>query len=180
MGKPRSGRAGDAGDALPAAEAVVGLGANEGETIAALAAARHALAALPDTTLAAASSLYRTAPIGREDQPDFLNGVCLLKTRLAPEVLAQALFDLERTLGRVRTGVRNGPRVIDIDLLYYEGVVRDEPALTLPHPRLHERAFVLYPWAEIMPGFRIPGRGALSDLCRVVQDQRVERLETKW
>ncbi len=180
MGKPRSGRAGDAGGAPRALEAVVGLGANEGDTISALSAARRALAGLPATTLAASSSLYQTAPIGWEDQPDFLNAVCLLRTGLAPELLAEALFDLERVLGRVRTGVRNGPRAIDIDLLYYEGVVRDGPALTLPHPRLHERAFVLYPWAEIMPGFRIPGLGTLDDLCLGVQGQKVERLETKW
>ncbi len=158
----------------------MGLGANEGDTVAALSAARRALADLPTTRLAATSSLYRTAPVGWAHQPDFLNGVCLLRTALAPEVLGEALFDLERTLGRVRTGVRNGPRVIDIDLLYYEGVRRDGPTLTLPHPRLHERAFVLYPWAEIMPGFRIPGLGALDDLCRAVQDQRVERLEITW
>ncbi|MHB1512446.1 MAG: 2-amino-4-hydroxy-6-hydroxymethyldihydropteridine diphosphokinase [Acidiferrobacter sp.] len=163
-----------------AAEAVVGLGANEGDTVATLSAARRALAELPATCLAATSSLYRTAPIGWTDQPDFLNAVCLLRTALAPEVLAEALFDLERTLGRVRVGVRNGPRVIDIDLLYYEGVTRDGPTLTLPHPRLHERAFVLYPWAEIVPGFRIPGLGALDDLRRAVQDQRAERLAIKW
>lgn len=178
--RPRSARAGGAGGAQPAVDAIVGLGANLGEAAATLSAARRALAGVPETTLAACSSLYRTAPIGWEHQPDFLNAVCRLETALAPEVLADALFAIERRLGRVRSGLRNGPRAIDIDLLYYEGAVREDPALRLPHPRLQERAFVLYPWAEIMPAFRIPGLGALADLCRRVEGQRVERLEVQW
>ncbi|WP_298135509.1 2-amino-4-hydroxy-6-hydroxymethyldihydropteridine diphosphokinase [Acidiferrobacter sp.] len=163
-----------------AVDAIVGLGGNLGETAATLSAAREALSGLAHTTLVAASSLYRTAPMGGPDQPDYLNAVCRLQTALAPEGLAAALFAVERRLGRIRTGLRNEPRVIDIDLLYYEGVVCEGPALILPHPRLRERAFVLYPWAEIMPDFCIPKLGALADLRRAVRDQRVERLERPW
>jgi 2-amino-4-hydroxy-6-hydroxymethyldihydropteridine diphosphokinase len=164
----------------PAVDAIVGLGGNLGETAAILGRARHALSGLPQTTLVAASSLYRTAPIGGQRQPDYLNAVCRLQTALTPEGLADALFAIERRLGRVRTGVRNEPRAIDIDLLYYEGVIREDPTLRLPHPRLQERAFVLYPWREIMPDFRIPGLGALADLGQAVCDQRVERLDRQW
>ena len=164
----------------PAVDAIVGLGGNLGETAAILGRARQALSGLPQTILVAASSLYRTAPIGGQRQPDYLNAVCRLQTALTPEGLADALFAIERRLGRVRTGVRNEPRAIDIDLLYYEGVIREDPTLRLPHPRLQERAFVLYPWREIMPDFRIPGLGALADLGQAVCDQRVERLDRQW
>ena len=164
----------------PAVDAIVGLGGNLGETAATLSAARRALSGLAQTTLVAASSLYRTAPIGGRQQPDYLNAVCRLQTALTPEGLADGLFAIERRLGRVRTGVRNEPRAIDVDLLYYEGVTQKDPALSLPHPRLQERAFVLYPWMEIMPDFRIPGLGALADLARAVRDQQVERLDRRW
>ena len=180
MGRARSAHASGAGGVRPAVDAVVGLGGNLGETAATLSAARRALCGIAQTTLVAASSLYRTAPIGGQRQPDYLNAVCRLQTTLTPEGLADALFAIERRLGRVRTGVRNEPRAIDIDLLYYEGVVREGPALSLPHPRLQERAFVLYPWVEIMPDFRIPGLGALADLGQAVRDQRVERLDRQW
>ncbi len=164
----------------PAVDAVVGLGGNLGETAATLSAARQALSDLAQTTLVAASSLYRTAPIGGQRQPDYLNAVCRLRTALTPEGLADGLFAIERRLGRVRTGVRNEPRAIDVDLLYYEGVTQTDPVLSLPHPRLQERAFVLYPWMEIMPDFCIPGLGALADLARAVRDQQVERLDRRW
>ena len=164
----------------PAVDAIVGLGGNLADTAATLSAAREAISGLPQTTLVAASSLYQTAAIGGQRQPDYLNAVCRLQTALTPEGLADALFAIEKRLGRVRTGVRNEPRAIDIDLLYYEGVIREDPALRLPHPRLQERAFVLYPWVEIMPDFRIPGPGALADLGQAVRDQRVERLDRQW
>lgn len=179
-GKAKSGHADGAGAGRPAVDAVVGLGANLGDTVAALTAAREALAALPATLLVKASSLYRTAPVGYSDQPDFLNAVCWFKTGLGPWAFAEAVFALERDLGRVRTGVRNGPRVIDIDLLYFGGACEPGPILQLPHPRFHERAFVLYPWREIMPDFGVPGVGRIADLCAAVQDQRTERLEMRW
>ncbi len=162
------------------ADAVVGLGANLGDPLATLSAARAALAVLSETTLVRCSSIYKTAPVGFLDQPDFLNAVCWLKTALTAERLAAELFALEGRLGRVRTDLRNGPRTVDLDLLFYEGVSCARPDLELPHPRLHERAFVLYPWLEIMPGFVLPEHGPLRELCRGVPGQRVERLEAVW
>lgn len=163
-----------------AVDAIVGLGANQGDTVTTLGAARSALAGLAETVLWAYSSLYRTAPVGFQDQPDFLNAICWLKTELGPAALAQELFALEHALGRVRTGLKDGPRVIDLDLLYYEGVVSDAPHLHLPHPRLHERAFVLYPWAEIVPDMVVPSYGVVRELCQRVQGQRAERLAIAW
>ena len=148
--------------------------------MATLSAARAALAVLSETTLVRCSSIYKTAPVGFLDQPDFLNAVCWLKTALTAERLAVELFALEGRLGRVRTKLRNGPRTVDLDLLFYEGVNCARPDLELPHPRLHERAFVLYPWFEIMPSFVLPEHGPLRELCRGVLGQRVERLEAVW
>lgn len=162
------------------ADVVVGLGANLGDPLATLSAARSALGALNETTLVRCSSVYKTAPVGFLEQPDFLNAVCWLKTALTAECLASELFALEQRSGRVRSAPRNGPRTLDLDLLFYEGVTRADPHLELPHPRLHERAFVLYPWLEIMPGFVLPGHGSLKELCSGLPAQRVERLETVW
>lgn len=162
------------------ADVVVGLGANLGDPLATLSAARTALEAFQETTLVRCSSIYKTAPVGVLDQPDFLNAVCWLQTALTATRMAAELFALEQRSGRVRSALRNGPRTLDLDLLFYEGVTCADPDLELPHPRLHERAFVLYPWLEIMPGFVLPGRGPLRELCRGLPEQRVERLETAW
>lgn len=128
--------------------AFLSLGANLGDRGGFLARARVGLAALPGTTLAAASRVYETAPQGYAEQPAFLNQVVCLETRLAPAELLAAAQRLETAAGRVR-GVRFGPRTLDIDILLYEGVESADPDLTLPHPRLHERAFVLVPLAEL-------------------------------
>jgi len=180
VNKARSAVGANAGAAPQVVDAVIGLGANLGDTVATLTAARRALGTLPQTALVRSSSLYRTAPVGFQDQPDFLNAVCWLQTSLPAAALATELFALEQVLGRVRTTERDGPRAIDLDLLYYEGMACDDPDMHIPHPRLHERAFVLYPWVEIMPDFTLPGHGALNDLCEQVQGQRVERLPTVW
>ncbi|MHB8255056.1 MAG: 2-amino-4-hydroxy-6-hydroxymethyldihydropteridine diphosphokinase [Acidiferrobacter sp.] len=180
MARARSVAGASGGVEPQVVDAVIGLGANLGDTQATLTSARLALQGLPETVLVRSSSLYRTAPVGFAEQPDFLNAVCWLKTGLSAPALAAELFALERALGRVRTALRDGPRVIDLDLLYYEGVMGGDPELHLPHPRLHERAFVLYPWAEIMPDFWVPGLGALSDLCARVRGQRAERLHLVW
>jgi 2-amino-4-hydroxy-6-hydroxymethyldihydropteridine diphosphokinase len=134
-----------------------------------------ALARLPSTRLMARSSLYRTAPVGKLDQPDFVNAVARLETALAPEALLQALLAIEGSQGRVR-GERNAPRTLDLDLLLYDDLVLDRPGLTLPHPRLHERAFVLVPLAELDPALRVPGRGPLRALLAQVAGQRVTRM----
>jgi len=105
----------------------------------------------------------------------FINAVCELETELPPRDLMQALLDIERAHGRVRDRP-GGPRTLDLDLLWYDGQVLQEPALTLPHPRLHERAFVLYPLYELAPGLEIPGQGRVEDLLPACASQVVERL----
>ncbi|NLD67595.1 MAG: 2-amino-4-hydroxy-6-hydroxymethyldihydropteridine diphosphokinase [Limnobacter sp.] len=152
----------------------VGLGANLGDSRQALREARTALAALPGTRLAGVSSLYRSAPIDAAG-PDYLNAVAALDTGLAPEPLLDALLDIERRAGRQRPW-RNAPRVLDLDLLLHAGTVVASPRLTLPHPRLHLRAFVLMPLAELAPGSTIPGHGRVDALLASVADQRIERL----
>ena len=127
-----------------------GLGANLGDPAATLREAKTRLDAIGRVT--AVSSLYRTPPWGVADQPPFVNAALALETALDPDALLAALKALERALGRVAS-VRWGPRAIDIDILDYEGVRRDDPALTIPHARLFERAFVLVPLAEIEPSF---------------------------
>ena len=155
--------------------AYVALGANIGDPKATLLAAFAALANIADSRVARCSSLYRTAPVGLHNQPDFINAVALLETTLAPEALLDALFDIEARFGRVR-GERNGPRVLDLDLLLYNHLELDLPRLTLPHPRLHLRAFVLVPLAEVAPDLAIPRRGSLAAWLPAVANQGIVRL----
>ncbi len=126
-----------------------------------------ALAALPHTTLSARSRLYRTPPWGVVDQPDFINAAARLDTALAPRALLDALLAIEAAAGRVR-GVRNGPRILDLDLLLYGDRIIVEPDFMVPHPRLHERAFVLLPLADIAPNAEVPGQGHVADLLKRV------------
>ena len=156
--------------------AFIGLGANLGDPRAALDAAFVALSRLPDSTLRAASSLYRSAPIDSSG-PDYLNAVVQLDTLLAPRTLLGELQRIERVHGRERP-YRNAPRTLDLDLLLYGDHCVDSKALTVPHPRLHERAFVLLPLAEIAPHLMIPGRGAIGALLPAIAAQRIDRLTT--
>jgi len=155
--------------------AFVALGANLQDPVAQVRSGVRALAMLAHTRRCCCSSLYRTAPLGYTDQPAFINAVCELDTDLPPRALMQALLDIERDHGRVRHKP-GGPRTLDLDLLWYDGQVLQEPELTLPHPRLHERAFVLYPLYELAPGLEIPGRGRVEDLLPACRGQDVERL----
>jgi 2-amino-4-hydroxy-6-hydroxymethyldihydropteridine diphosphokinase len=157
----------------------VALGANLGDPVTTVKAALAALRELPQMELVAASSLYRTAPVGLTpgltDQPDFINAVVEMTTVLpAPSFLAQ-LFAIEAGFGRQRS-VSNAPRTLDLDLLLYGDLVSTDSQLTLPHPRLHERAFVLAPLVEIAPELHIPGLGAVDALLAECVDQRIERL----
>ena len=131
-----------------ARRAFVALGSNLGDREAYLAQAREALAALPGTTLLAASSIYETAPQDRADQPAFLNQVVALETGLEANDLLHACQRIETEHGR-RRDVRFGPRTLDIDILLLEGIESDDPLLTVPHPRMWQRAFVLVPLAEV-------------------------------
>jgi 2-amino-4-hydroxy-6-hydroxymethyldihydropteridine diphosphokinase len=155
--------------------AFVALGANIGDPTATVLAAFAALANLPESRVARCSSLYRTAPVGLRNQPDFINAVAVLETTLPPESLLDALLDLEARFGRIRRD-RNGPRTLDLDLLLYDDIELELPRLTLPHPRLHLRAFVLYPLAEVAPGITLPRRGNVAAWLPAVANQGIARL----
>ncbi len=157
------------------ASAYIGLGSNLEDPIEQLRAGIAALARLPETALERCSSFYLSAPIGRLDQPDFINAVCRVRTALAPAVLLRRLLAIEAGRGRSRA-VSGGPRTLDLDLLLYGDRTVRQPGLTLPHPRLHERAFVLYPLHELAPDLAIPGRGALADLLPACAGQKIEKL----
>jgi 2-amino-4-hydroxy-6-hydroxymethyldihydropteridine diphosphokinase len=160
-------------------DAYIGLGSNLAAPHRQLVAALQALAALPETRLRAVSSFYRSAPVGFTDQPDFVNAVACIETSLAPRALLEHLLAIEARHGRVRMQ-RNGPRSLDLDLLAHGPAVVDEPGLTLPHPRMHERAFVLVPLAEIAPDFEVAGRGPARVLAPVLAaDQRIERIDSE-
>jgi 2-amino-4-hydroxy-6-hydroxymethyldihydropteridine diphosphokinase len=155
-------------------DAYVGLGSNLGDRAAEIDSAIGEIAALPSTTLVARSSLYRSAPLAASGG-EYLNAVVRLRTALAPIALLHALQSIEQAHGRERP-FANAPRTLDLDLLLHGDAALDSSALTLPHPRLHERAFVLVPLAEIAPGLVIPRRGALTELCASVAAQPVAKL----
>jgi|SRR4249919_1740904 2-amino-4-hydroxy-6-hydroxymethyldihydropteridine diphosphokinase len=146
--------------------AFVGLGANLGDREGALRVALAALDATQGIEVVAVSTLRETDPVDYLDQPRFLNGAAALDTTLAPRELLDALLEVERSLGRTREGPRFGPRTIDLDLLLYGDESFDEPGLTVPHPRLHVRAFALEPLAELDPGLVVPGHGPLETLLQ--------------
>ena len=142
----------------------VGLGSNLADPPAQIEAGLRALAHLPRTCLSARSHSYRSIPWGCTDQPEFVNAVVRLDTRLEPRELLGQLLAIERRAGRERDGVRWGPRVLDLDILLYGDRRIAEPGLRVPHPHLTERAFVLVPLAEIAPDLDIPGHGRVVDL----------------
>jgi 2-amino-4-hydroxy-6-hydroxymethyldihydropteridine diphosphokinase len=156
--------------------AYVALGSNLGDSRQLLLQAITALASLPHTCLLAQSHIYRTPPWGVHDQPDFLNAVVVLETSLAPHDLLDALLDIERAAGRERSGERWGPRILDLDLLHMAGKTFSDGRLTLPHPHISERAFVLLPLNELAPELEIPGQGCVADLLRAVDTQGCELL----
>ena len=165
---------------VTACVAYVAIGANLGDPVATVRAAIEALRGIADTRFLRASSLYRTAPVGLHHQPDFINAVAALEVNravLPALTLLERLFAIEASFGRVRT-VKNAPRTLDLDLLLFGDQRLDQPGLTLPHPRMAERAFVLAPLAEIAPDLEIPGPGQglrVGDLLPGVANQRIER-----
>jgi 2-amino-4-hydroxy-6-hydroxymethyldihydropteridine diphosphokinase len=156
-------------------DAYIGLGSNLGNPVATLRAAAEALAMMPDTRLGAISSFYANPPVGYVEQPDFVNAVAKVETALAPRALLDELLAIERRFGRVRD-FPNAPRTLDLDVVLYSSEVVDEPGLTIPHPRMHERAFVIVPLAEIAPDLVIPGRGPVGGLVRQVESRSLRKL----
>lgn len=160
---------------MSAVRCYVGLGGNIGEVRQTLHSALAALGGIPGTDLVRASSLWRTSPVGHSEQPDFINAVAALDSTLAPHVLLDALLALEQRFGRKRS-FANAPRTLDLDLLLHGSALISEPCLTLPHPRMHERAFVLAPLIEIDPDCIIPGHGRAAHCLARITGQPIEKL----
>jgi 2-amino-4-hydroxy-6-hydroxymethyldihydropteridine diphosphokinase len=145
--------------------AYIGLGSNLGDRAANIRRAALLMDGGGGSRLITLSDTYETDPVGYADQPMFLNAAMLISTAATPRALLDRLLAVERELGRTRDGPRFGPRIIDLDLLLYDDLVLDEPGLTIPHPRMHERRFVLEPLAEVGgPSLEIPGHGPIRDL----------------
>lgn len=155
--------------------AFIALGSNLDDPAAHVREGIADLGRLPETRVTRASALYGSAPVGYRDQPDFINAVAEIETRLEPRPLLEALFQIEKRHGRTR-GVRNGPRTLDLDIAVYGDRVVREPGLIVPHPRLHERAFVIIPLAEVAPQLIIPGLGSVSRLLERMDAGSVTRL----
>lgn len=153
----------------------VGLGSNLADPHAQVLQAMRELANLPQVRVVRCSSLYRSAPVGYLDQPDFINAVVQLQTSLSPRGLLDALLALEQRCGRTREFV-NAPRTLDLDVLLYDDLQLHEHGLTIPHPQMHLRAFVLQPLLEIAPECVIPGVGMAADMARQCEDQRLEKI----
>ncbi len=160
---------------IASTKAFIGLGANLGDPEAQVRRALAALADLPGTRLVTASSFYRSAPVGVVAQPDFINAVAEIETALGARALLEALLAAERRFGR-RRDFPGAPRTLDLDLLLYGDRVIAEPGLVVPHPRMHERAFVLAPLAEIAPDVAIPGKGRAGALLAACTDQKIEKI----
>jgi len=156
--------------------AYIGLGSNQDGPRTQVSRAFEEIAALPRTRLEARSPLYRTAPLDAPGTPEFVNAVAAVETELSAPQLLAALQAIEARHGRERPFL-NAPRTLDLDLLLYDDMAFVSPALTLPHPRMHRRAFVLRPLLDLDPRAEIPGHGAARDLLRACADQAIERLE---
>ncbi len=156
--------------------AFVGLGSNLADPVVQVSRALDALGNLPQTRVVRRSSLYRSAPVDYLEQPDFINAVAQLETELLPRALLDELLALEHECGRTRE-FRNAPRTLDLDVLLYADLVHHEHGLTIPHPQMHLRAFVLQPLLEIAPDCVIPGIGAVAQAALLCAGQTLERLE---
>lgn len=157
----------------------VGVGGNVGDVRAAIAAAERAVGGLPGVVVVGRSSLYETAPVGPvTDQPPFLNACFALRCTGTPRELLEGLLEVERALGRDRTReTPGGPRRMDLDLLLWGTSIVEEPGLSVPHPRLWNRAFVLVPLVELAgPDLLVPGHGRAGDLLVAVRDQAVKKV----
>ena len=156
--------------------AVIALGSNLAEPARQVRAALSALEAHPQIQIEKTSSLYVTAPVGYDDQPDFVNAVCSVRTSLDGVSLLAVLNRIESDFGRERT-FRNAPRTLDLDIIDFDGISSSDPQLTLPHPRAHERSFVMKPLAEILPDFVLGGHGRAADLAAALGEEGIRLLE---
>jgi 2-amino-4-hydroxy-6-hydroxymethyldihydropteridine diphosphokinase len=156
--------------------AYIGIGSNLDNPVVQVQEAIEELGAIPDSLLIARSSLYGSKPMGAADQPNYVNAVVAIDTVLSPQALLQVLQAIERRRGRERTGEQWGPRVLDLDLLLYGGRRIDTADLTIPHPGLHERDFVLVPLEEIAGDISIPGRGRLSAFMSRCENHALRKL----
>lgn len=156
-------------------QAFIALGSNLENPISHVRQAFDELDQLPLSKLLVYSSLYRSAPVGRLDQPDFINAVAQIETKLSPYELLSGLLNIEKCHGRTRE-FTNAPRTLDLDILLYDDLKFHQHNLTLPHPRISQRAFVLHPLLEIAPNCHIPGLGAVAEFLAACHEQRVERI----
>jgi 2-amino-4-hydroxy-6-hydroxymethyldihydropteridine diphosphokinase len=159
--------------------AYVALGSNLSGPRQQVETAIAALGAIPETRLVLRSRLWRSRPMGPQDQPEFVNAVAGLLTRAAPRTLLEGLQEIERRLGKTPPPVHWGPRVIDLDLLMYGELCLDEPGLTLPHPGLHQRNFVLYPLSEIAADLWVPRLARVRELRKGISGAGIEPLATR-
>lgn len=157
-------------------KAFIGLGSNLEEPVAQIERAIELLEGIPGTTLESRSSLYQSAPLGAVTQPDFINAVAEIRTLLDARSLLQYLHELERSQGRIRRE-HWGPRILDLDLLVFGDAEIDEPELTVPHPGIAVRNFVLLPLKEVAPELLIPGLGRISDIAVHNNEPRISRLD---
>lgn len=158
------------------AMALIALGGNLQQPEKQVSKAITVLANTPGLTLVKASSLYATAPVGYDNQPDFINAVMQVSTQMPAPQLMQLLLDIEQQFGRERP-FPNAPRILDLDLLDYDGMTLDTPLLTLPHPRMHERGFVLVPLAEIVPDFVLPSGQSVVEWLATNKHDDVRKLD---
>ena len=159
----------------PGTRVTIALGSNLGQRLENLQGGLDALFDAPGLALVAVSPVYQTAPVGGPEQPDYLNAVLIATTTLPAHAVLERCHGVEAVFGRVRDEVW-GPRPLDLDIIVYGDVVSDDPELILPHPRAHERAFVLAPWHDIDPDAEIPGWGPVSDLLAKIGPADIRRL----
>jgi 2-amino-4-hydroxy-6-hydroxymethyldihydropteridine diphosphokinase len=161
---------------MPVSRVYIGLGSNLENPVDQVNSALDSLRKLEHSKLTSVSSLYISKPMGPADQPDFINAVACLETSLEPNVLLDALQGIEQAHGRQRGDMRWGPRTLDLDILLYGDKSIKSERLSVPHPGLHERSFVLYPLQEINPDLQIPGYGHIAELITHCSSDRLERL----
>lgn len=155
--------------------AYIALGSNLQHPAQQVTRAFNAIAEMPSTTLLKQSSLYKTAPVGYDNQPDFINAVAMVETELAPEAMMQHLLDIEQQFGRERP-FPNAPRILDLDLLLYDNITMQTDLLTLPHPRMQSRGFVMLPLAEIADDLVLPSGESVVELAKSFQQEDIQRI----